>query len=1026
MYFEESVGEAAEQRLSGLVMPLRRALPGRIRVRVEGLYRSEAMRSHLERVPRGVSNLRVVSANPLTGSALVLFDPQRSAREVVGELERWAGALLSSEHPTLSTSVHAVPPERSTARRKRRARPEATFTAAPESSPRETWHTKAAEETLVHFASTEHGLPARVAAERLDRYGPNQLGAMQRRSPVAMFLEQFANPPVALLGMSAVVSVATGGVADAVVIVGVVLINAVIGYVTEAQAEKTIDALSNIGPSHATVLRDGDHRSISIGEVVPGDVLVLSPGTYVAADARLLSSNQLSVDESALTGESLPVGKHHDFIGSAETPMGDRRNMLHRGTVVTGGSGLAVAVATGARTEIGVIQSLVGEVRTPDTPLQKQLDDMGMQLAIISGGICALVFGIGVLRGIPMLEMLKSAISLAVAAVPEGLPTVATTTLALGIRQMQRQKVLIRHLPAVESLGSVQTLCFDKTGTLTENRMRAVAVMTPEHVVELSSSGEFTLDGSPIRPSEREPLLRLMEVVTLCSEVTFHGDVGPPELEGSPTEKALVEIALLAGEDVRALRQRYPTVKTIHRAEGRLFMVTVHLDEDRKPEHLIAVKGSPAEVLALCSDYANGGGRVALDDERRSAILEQNELMAGQALRVLGVAIGHSVRTSTAAVTKGLTWLGLVGMEDTIRPGMEELIDRFQEAGIETVMITGDQSATAFSVGQRLGLNHRKPLEIVDSTSLDKLEPEVLRAIVRDTTVFARVSPAHKLRIVQALQDAGLVVAMTGDGVNDGPALKAADVGVALGERGTEVARSVADVVLEDDNLHTMIIAVEQGRTIYRNIRKSLHYLLSSNLSEIEIMLVTTAIGAGEALNPIQLLWINLITDIMPALGLSMEPPESDVLKEPPRDPKEPILRRSDSLRLLRESLAISAGTLGVYGLSLARYGIGPRASTNCFMTLTLAQLLHAISCRSEKTSVLNARDGNRILATGIGASFALQILAAFVPPLRTLLHLTPVAAADWLAIAAGATLPFVANEAVKHLPSPPTADHET
>ncbi|MCU0734745.1 MAG: cation-translocating P-type ATPase, partial [Methylotetracoccus sp.] len=876
------------------VTVIRSPVSGRARVRVRGLYRCETLRLALEELPRCCPDLRSVEANPLTGNALILFDPQQSLAEIMVVLEHCARAYGPDlPDPIATPETRSVAPRRATPRHHARV-------PGDKDPAKEPWHARSPEEILGRWSSQAGGLSTAVAADRLSRHGQNVLTDAPRRSPIAMFLEQFASPPVALLGLSAVVSVATGGIADAVVILGVVVINAVIGYVTEAQAEKTIHALSHIGPTHAAVIRDGRKISISIAEVVPGDILDLSPGSYIAADARLLSSNQLSVDESALTGESLPVVKSHGFAGTAETPLGDRRNMLHRGTVVTGGSGRAVVVATGKHTEIGFIQSLVGEVRTPETPLQRQLDAMGMQLAMLSGGICLVVFGIGVWRGVVWLEMLKSAISLAVAAVPEGLPTVATSTLALGIREMQRRHVLIRQLPAVESLGSVQTLCFDKTGTLTENRMRVVSIQTPGCAVVLSANGDFFARGRSIRPTEMPALARLIDVAALCSEVKLNGDSDRTELEGSPTETALVDIAIRAGRDVHNLRGRYPLLKTVHRAEGRPYMATVHDRGDG--EYRIAVKGSPAEVLAMCEYRLEGRERVCLDDEWRTAVLEQNQQMAGQALRVLGLADGSSSDMSTEAVTRRLTWLGLVGMEDGIRPGMAALISQFHEAGIDTVMITGDQSATAFSVGQRLGLNYDKALEIVDSTHLDKLDPQLLRGIVRDTTVFARVSPAHKLRIVQALQEAGRVVAMTGDGINDGPALKAADVGVAMGAKGTEVARSVADVVLEEDDLHTMIIAVQQGRTIYRNIRKSLQYLLSSNLSEIEIMLIGTAIGAGEVLNPIQLLWINLITDILPALGLALEPPESDVLRERPRDPAEAILRRSDLLRLVRQS----------------------------------------------------------------------------------------------------------------------------
>jgi Ca2+-transporting ATPase len=1008
-------------------------VPGRIRVRVVGLYRSEVLKNALESLacqPWCVS----IRVNVLTGTAVVHFTRGEPAARVLEVLENRVSA---HEYPPIS--IARPEPARAAARPAlptldiglmwrwlgrippfwRRKIPEAAEPDVVAETPRRAWHADTEALALEALETGRDGLSPEAAASRLALHGRNVLSEQKPRSALSMLLGQVLNPPVALLGLSAGVSIATGGVADALVILGVVAINAAIGYATEAQAERIIGSLGTLTPSRARVIRGGRRVDIPLEEVVPGDVLVLEPGGYVPADGRLFASNRLTVDESALTGESLPAGKHHTFVGTADTPLADRRNMVHRGTVVTGGSGLAVAVATGRQTEIGLIQSLVGAVKTPETPLQRQLDRMGTQLAILSGAVCAGVFGLGLARGYPPLDMLKSSISLAVAAVPEGLPAVATTTLALGIREMQRRHVLVRQLPAVEGLGSIQTLCLDKTGTLTENRMRAVGVELTDCSITLADGG-FRANHEPLAPLEREDLARLLEVVALCSEVKLTENRGEWHLDGSPTESALIEIALAAGIKINALHDRYPLVKTLHRAEDQPYMVTVH--QSGEDTYRIAVKGSPAEVLALCSHRLNGGAPVELDEASRDAILARNERMAGQALRVLGVAHGHSIETATAALTQNLIWLGLVGMEDTIRPGMDALMARFHAAGIDTVMITGDQSTTAFSVGQRLGLNGTRPLEIIDSTHLDRLDPEVLAGIVTDTTVFARVSPAHKLRIVQALQASGRVVAMTGDGINDGPALKAADVGVALGNRGTEVARSVADVVLEDDNLHTMIAAVEQGRTIYANIRKSLGFLLSSNLSEIEIMLIGTAIGTGEVLNPIQLLWINLLTDILPGLALALEPPEQDVLRQAPRDPSEPIIRRGDAARLVRESLALTGGALGVYGYSLARHGAGPQAGGNTFMAITLAQLLHSISCRSEWTSVLDFRDRppNRFLDHALLGSALLQVAAAFFPPLRSLLRLPPMGPVDWLAIVGGATLPFLVNEGIKRIRSQP------
>lgn len=639
-----------------------------------------------------------------------------------------------------------------------------------------------------------------------------------------------------------------------------------------------------------------------------------------------------------------------------------------------------------------------------------------MQLALLSSGICVLVFAVGLLRGRPLLDMLLSAVSLAVAAVPEGLPTVATTTLALGIKEMKSKKVLIRQLPAVENLGSVQVICLDKTGTLTLNKMSVVALQTMHTGIKVTDKG-FYQGNVKIDPYRTDETLRsMMEVLVLCNE-SMPAEQSNEGFQGSPTESALLQAAITAGEDIGYLRTHRPAVKVDYRAEDRPYMVTVHAMEDGK--FFTAVKGSPSAVLELCQECSINGCLDVLSEDQRQAILTWNERLGADALRVLGAAYCITEDVS-GYKQQGLIWLGLVGMEDVIRPGMAELMTQFHEAGIATVMITGDQSSTALSVGKRLGLNgvQGKPLELIDSGHLDKLDPAVLAGLVERTTIFCRVSPSHKLQIVQALQRSGKVVAMTGDGINDSPALKAANIGVTLGEKGTDAARSVADVILEDDDLKTMVTAIREGRAIYDNIRKSLHFLLSTNLSEIEVMMVSAALGGAEILNPMQLLWINLITDIFPALALALDPPEVDVLKRPPRDPNAAIVSRKDYAKLIRESGIISAGTLGVYGYSFLRYGPGPNASTNAFMSLTIAQFLHAYRSRSEKTSIfdLENRLSNPYLDTAVGLSALMQALAVMFPPLRSLLRLSPVGAFDMLAILAGAGLPFIANEAIKGL----------
>jgi Ca2+-transporting ATPase len=862
--------------------------------------------------------------------------------------------------------------------------------------------------------SGEIGLSAAEAGERLRLYGGNSLTAAKKRSDLSIFVEQFLSAPVYMLGVSAVVAVMTGGTIDAAVILGVVLINGVIGFITERQAEKAIASLAKTGVREVMAMRDGQAVSVSVEHIVPGDVLLLTPGTYVAADMRLLRGHKLTVDESALTGESLPVSKDPTMVGKEDTALGDRKNMAYMGTHITGGNGRGVVISTAEATELGQIQTMVGEAESPDTPMQRQLDQMGTQLAVLSSVVCAGVFGVGVLRGYAWLAMLKAAISLAVAAVPEGLPAVATTTLAMGIGDMRRRNVSIRHLDAVESLGSVQVFCMDKTGTLTQNRMAVVAVHGGDDSLQVNEK-RFLLGGTAIDALERDELVRLMQVFSLCSETEIKGPTGNVELEGSATENALVDMALNAGIDVRALRDENPKQRTRYRAEGRPYMSTFHKVSDGD-KNLLAVKGSPDAVLALCDYRLVGGKRVKLTREAREQILAQNESMAGNALRVLGGAYKEVGSDTMPDKTQHLTWLGLAGMADPMRPGMDRLIAEYHEAGIETIMITGDQSATAYAIGKQLGLSGDKPLQVLESHKLEDMEPELLAGLVRNVHVFARVSPAHKLKIVRALQEAGFVVAMTGDGINDGPALKAADVGVAMGLTGTNVAREVSDVVLEDDNLHTMTVAVGQGRTIYNNIRKMIHFMVSTNLTEIEVMLAGVVMNWGEVMNPMQLLWINLVTDIFPGLALSLEPPEPDIMQRDPRDPDEAIIAGRDLKRMVFESGIIGVGVMGAFIYGLRKYGLGPAPATLAFNTLTLNELAHALSSRSKYRNVFGGQKlpPNKHLTKAIVGTAALQAVVSYLPLTRRLLGTTPISLADLAVIAAGVIGPLIINEATK------------
>jgi len=1018
-----------ENSAQGLVKPIHANVPGRTRFEVAGLYRSPRLKQKLEFQLPAIEGIRLVKANILTGHLLILHAPGVDCGAIAGQIEAQLGRLRNGVRISQTTAkpmsfaVSGVLNRFGTMLRGfvPTPNPVPAFGAAagaasavvPDNLVQEiqSWYRLAHGETLDKLdVSEELGLSTDEAQARLQRYGPNSLTAAEKRSDLAIFIDQFLNAPVALLTASAVISGLTGGAVDAAVIMGVVLINGVIGFVTERQSEKAIASLAKSGVSEVTVLRDGESRIIPIEQLVPGDILLLTPGTYIGSDIRLLQSHRLTVDESALTGESLPVTKDHGFTGSEDTALGDRVNMGYMGTHVTGGNGRGVVTATGAATELGQIQTMVGEAESPETPMEKQLNQLGNQMVWISSGVCAVVFGVGLLRGFGWIEMLKTSVSLAVAAVPEGLPAVATTTLAMGIANMRRHNVSVRHLDAVETLGSVQVFCMDKTGTLTQNRMAVVAAHSGGDSFAVIDR-EFRRDNAVVDPMAREELVRMMQVVSLCSEVEIINSDAGMELDGSATEKALVEMAMEAGIDVVALRKEHPIIRTRYRAEGRPYMSTLHPYGDGK--RLLAVKGSPDAVLAMCDYQMKEGKRVRLNQETRAAILEENEVMAGNALRVLAAAYRELEGDDIPEKTEKLTWLGLSGMADPMRTGMDQLIDMFHRAGIGTIMITGDQAATAEAIGEQLGLSGDKPLKVLESSKLDDMDPQLLAGLARNVHVFARVSPAHKLKIVRALQEAGYVVAMTGDGINDGPALKASDIGVAMGAGGTNVAREVSDVVLEDDNLHTMSVAIRQGRTIYNNIRKMIHFMVSTNLTEIEVMLIGIAAGWGAPLNPMQLLWINLVTDIFPGLALSMEPPEHDIMERKPRDPDEAIIEKRDLKTMVVESGVIGVGTMAAFWYGLRRYGTGTAGATMAFNTLVLNELAHAVSSRSPYRHVFGGEklEPNKHLVMANAGMIALQALVSLVPGARRLLDTTPLAIAD-LAVIGGCVLgPLVFNE---------------
>ncbi|MGE5651695.1 MAG: cation-translocating P-type ATPase [Bacillota bacterium] len=967
--------------------------PGRVRITFPKLYRCETEKNRIESRLAACRDVTAVYANPLTARILVLFDAPDPPREIFDAL---------GMPPAGAPHARGLPAPRP-------GRTAATQTPAPRDI-YPPWHLREAQEVLRHYRSSPSGLSPAAAAERL-RHGRNLLPQAPGPSQWMLLANQFKSLPVLLLGASSLLSALTGGLPEAAAIAAVLALNAGIGFATERRAESAIASLSELIDDVVPVLRDGKVRQVDAADIAPGDILLLSPGIHVAADARLLAANGLALDESALTGESLPAAKDPAALEHA-APLAERRNMVYRGTAVAAGTGLALAVGTGARTEIGAIQRLMAQAERPPTPIQQQLDQLGNRLVVLSGAICAGVFGIGLLRGQGWLHMLKVAVSLAIAAVPEGLPTASTATLARGIGQMRRINVLIRRLQAVETIGGIQTICLDKTGTLTMNRMSALEVRAGLRHFRVDAGRLLAADGTPADPADpaQPELLRLLQVCVLSSE----DGARPDDLSSSnssSTERALQELAALASAPAAEWRSRHSTLVTELRAHGRNYMKTVHAIPGMSRQ-LVTVKGSPPEVLGLCRACLSEGRLVPLTQPLRDEFARQNEGMAQRRLRVLGFAYAEA--DPSHVERPPLVWLGLVGLADPLRAGARQLIGSFHRAGIRTVMATGDQGATAASVGKELGLGRRTQLRILNAAHLDRMEAETFQRLARRTDVFARVSPAHKLRIVQALQAGGAVVAMTGDGINDGPALQAADIGIALGHGGTDLARAAADIILKDDRIETLLAAISQGRTISANIRKSVHFLISSNLSEILLVLGGVSFGAGSPLTPMQLLWLNLLSDVLPAIALTAEPPEEDVMARPPRDARQPMIGRDDLAHYTREAALIAGGALAAHLYATARHGAGPRAGSVAFNTLILGQLLHALSCRSERRRPFSGAARNRQLDWAIAGSVGLQLLANLVPGLRRLLGMRAPVFGDVLAVAAGAALPLLLNEAAK------------
>ena len=842
----------------------------------------------------------------------------------------------------------------------------------------------------------DQGLSQGEGARRLAGYGENKL---EKAKPPGLFrqvLAQLRDPMILVLLAAAALSFFAGGGQDwldTAIILLIVVFNTVISVSQEDNARKALEALEKLAAPRARVLREGVERRLESTHLVPGDILLLEAGDYVPADGRILWAAGLQTDESAMTGESLPVHKRAGDGLPPDTPLAERKNMVIGGTVVTGGRAKVVVTATGMQTEMGKIAGLLLRQGQGETPLQRKMKEVSRVLSLVCVGVCAVMFGVGMLQHRDILDMFLTAVALAVAAIPEGLPAIVTIVLAVGVGRMARRNAIIKRLPAVETLGCASVICSDKTGTLTKNQMTVLEVWTPA-------------------PAHRD---RALTLGTLCGDA----QEGPGGYIGDPTETAIAQAAAQAGLEKAALERDMPRRGEAPFDSVRKRMATCHALPNG--EALVAVKGAPEAVLARCTHLLGAQGPRPLTDGDRRRIAQVGGDLAGQALRVLAVAqrLQPALPKSMAAesLEAELTFVGLIGMMDPPRPEVRQAVDRCAGAGIRPVMITGDHKDTAVAIAKQLNI-YRPGDKAIDGAGLDFLPQETLEEEIEAFSVYARVTPEHKMRIVQAWQRRGHVVAMTGDGVNDAPALKAADIGCAMGKTGTDVAKGAADMILTDDNFATVVAAVEQGRGIYANIRKAIHYLLSCNIGEILTIFLATLLPVSQApLSPVQLLWLNLVTDSLPALALGMEPVEKTAMTQPPRGKEEPLFSRAFSRRLAWQGALVGGITLLAYGLGFHLTGTFAVANTMAFATLTFSQLFHAFDVRSETTPLFRLGVlSNKAMNKAFLAGAALQAAVLLAPPLQGAFSVVPLALEQWGMVLGLALTPLVVCEAAKLL----------
>lgn len=866
---------------------------------------------------------------------------------------------------------------------------------AEESSLR--FHTLSIEQAFTQLISTPDGLTSTEAASRLAKHGPNELQAAHRVTPWEILFEQFKNVLIIILLIATTLSFFLGHSLEAIAIAVIVLFAVGLGFVQEYRAERAIEALREMAAPTATALRDHREVEYSARELVPGDVIILTTGDKVPADIRLSQAINLQVEESALTGESVAVTKQTAPIEKEDLAIGDRKNMAYAGTVVTYGRGRGLVVATGMKTEFGQIARMLETVESGKTPLQENLNKVGNQLARIAIVVVALIVALGLFRGQPFIEMFIFGVALAVAVVPEALPAVVTISLAIGVKRMIKRNALIRRLPAVETLGSTSVICSDKTGTLTKDEMTVRKIFVAGRMYEVSGAGyepegEFSHSGSNVEAPE--PLKLLLSAASLSSDaqLTRSKEGDRVAIKGDPTEGALVVAAAKAGLDKRELESEFPRTGEIPFTSETKRMTTLHTTGEGVTAFS---KGAPEIILSSCTRRWSETGEALLSREDRAEIINVAQEMASEALRVLVVATKRNATIETAE--SELTFLGLVGMIDPPRPEAKAAIKECFDAGIKVVMITGDHPLTAQAVARELGL--LKEGRLVTGAELEVIDDDELSRSVEEIEVYARVSPAHKLRVVTALQNNGHIAAMTGDGVNDAPALKKADIGIAMGITGTDVTKEAAAMTLTDDNFASIVAAVEEGRAIFSNIKKYLMYLLSSNIGEIGLMAGASLLGLPLPLSAVQILYVNLATDGLPALALAVDPPERDLMLRPPRDPRSGIFTRAVLALMLAGGLWSTIINLSLFIWARNSGRSTEEAMTMTFVSLVLIQFFKAYNFRSDRHSVLNRPFANKWLNMAILWELCLLALIVYLPFLHEMFDTFSLTLNDWLII---------------------------